>query len=55
MEDKPDKSAGSLGSDYVVVGKQDIAAKEGVLFIEARIRDELMLNPQLKVSVSKAR
>jgi hypothetical protein len=55
MEGKPDKSVGSLGGDYVMVGKQDIAAKEGVLFIEARIRDELMLNPQLKVSVSKVR
>lgn len=53
MEEKVRNGDWSLGGEYVVVDKQSVAAKEGVLFIEARIRDEWMMNPEVKVSVPK--
>ena len=53
MEEKVRNGDWSLGGEYVVVDKQSVAAKEVVLFIEARIRDEWMMNPEVKVSVPK--
>ncbi|KAE9381279.1 AAA-domain-containing protein [Stipitochalara longipes BDJ] len=41
MAERIAKITQPLGEDYVLIGKQDVAVKEGVLFIEARIRDEL--------------
>jgi hypothetical protein len=44
-----------LGGDYVVVDKADAVPKRGVLFVEARIRDDVITDPQLQVVVSKVR
>jgi hypothetical protein len=53
MDKKSDNSARSLEGDFVVIGKQDFSSKKGVLFVEARIRDELMEDPQLTIGVSQ--
>jgi hypothetical protein len=45
----------SLGGDYVFVDKADVVPKRGVLFVEARIRDDVITDPQLQVVVSKVR
>ncbi len=45
----------SLGGDYVFVNKGDVVPKSGVLFVEARIRDDVITDPQLQVVVSKVR
>jgi hypothetical protein len=38
-----------------MVGKQDVSTIQGTLFIEARIRDDVVRDPQLEISVSKVR
>jgi len=53
MEAQRGNNMGALGGDYVVVEKRD--AKHGVLFIEAKIRDEVINNPHQEVIVSKVR
>lgn len=53
METQRGDNMGALGGDYVVVEKRD--AKNGVLFIEAKIRDEVINNPHQEVMVSKVR
>jgi hypothetical protein len=53
METQRGDNMGALGEDYVVVEKRD--AKNGVLFIEAKIRDEVINNPHQEVMVSKVR
>lgn len=45
----------SLGGDYVFVNKADVVPRRGVLFVEARIRDNVVTDPQLQVVVSKVR
>jgi pachytene checkpoint protein 2 len=55
MEEKADGSKGTLGGDYVVVNKHDDSSKHGVLFVEARIRDDLMSDPHQQIMVSKVK
>jgi hypothetical protein len=45
MEEKVKTEVGiqPLEGDYVVVDKQDASSKRGVLFVEARMRDDVML------------
>jgi hypothetical protein len=44
-----------LGGEYVVVDKADVIPKRGILFVEARIRDDVTTDSQLQVVVSKVR
>ncbi len=44
-----------LGGDYVIVDKQGVTSKQGVLFIEARIRSDVVSDPKLEIGFSKAR
>jgi pachytene checkpoint protein 2 len=55
MEEEPDDSKRSFGRDHVVARKQDVSTKKGTLFVEARIRDEVMNDPRLKIGVSKVK
>jgi pachytene checkpoint protein 2 len=55
MEKKSDVGKQSLSGDYVMVGKQDVSTIQGTLFIEARIRDDVVRDPQLEISVTKVR
>jgi pachytene checkpoint protein 2 len=55
MEEKGEAAIRPFGGDYVVVDKQDASSKRGVLFVEARIRDDVMKDPQLEVGVSEVR
>ena len=55
MEEKSDDGKQTLREGYVMVGKQDVSTFQGTLFIEARIRDDVVRDPQLEISVSKVR
>ena len=57
MEEKEEIEAAprSLGGDYVFVDKADKVPKRGGLFVEARIRDDVITDPQLQVVVSRVR
>lgn len=55
MEETAGSDNINLGEDYVVVSKQNLPSKCGVLFIEARIRDSVMKDPDLEAVVSKVR
>jgi hypothetical protein len=55
MEEKSDDGKQTLRGGYVMVGKQDVSTIQGTLFIEARIRDDVVRDPQLEISVSKVR
>jgi hypothetical protein len=57
MEEKEEIEAvpRSLGGDYVVVDKAEVVPRRGILFVEARIRDDVITDPQLQVVVSKVR
>jgi hypothetical protein len=55
MGEKGEAGTRPLGGDYVVVDKQNASSKRGVLFVEARIRDDVIKDPQLEVGVSAVR
>ena len=55
MDDKSEEENMLLGGNFVVVEKRDASTKRGTLFIEARIRDDLMEDPQQEVVESKVR
>ena len=55
MEDKSEEENMLLGGNFVVVEKRDTSTKRGTLFIEARIRDDLMEDPHQEVVESKVR
>jgi hypothetical protein len=53
MEEITYSSKEHSGGDYVVVGQRDASSKGSTIFVEARIRDDLMNDPHQQVMVSK--